>query len=50
MVNQMILINNSDVLNKLCMLYIKSNSKPMIGQNKSMITITSKIEKVHANL
>lgn len=43
-------IKDPDILDKLCVLYIKSKWTRVVRQNKSMIATSNKLEEVHANL
>lgn len=46
---QIIVNNDDDALDKLCILYIKSKSTRFIQRNKSMIS-TTKLKKMYTNL
>lgn len=44
------IIEDSDILDKLCTLCIGNKSIKVVIQNKSMTVISNKLEEVHANL
>ena len=43
-------INDNNVLDKFCILYVESKSTQAIRKNKNMTSTINKLKKVHVNL